>query len=84
MDKYLPPIFLISFLIRILALGATLGDAVVTIALSALYAASVYWGSKKPTTVNKAILDRLVELEESHKVTKDKVASLTLGSAFRK
>lgn len=79
-----PTIALFCYLGRLLYTGASIGDSVVIIGLSSLYAGWVYLESKKEFPVNKAILDRIVELEEALKVTKTQVDGLKLGSHLRR
>lgn len=76
----IPTIVLIAYLTRLLVTGASLGDAMVIIGLSLLYAGNSYLESKREVPANKAILDRIVELEEQNKVIKDHVNGLKLGS----
>lgn len=80
----LPTLLIISFLIRILINGATIGEAIVMLALSALYAGFYYLDYKKEPEANKEIRNKIVELEEQLKITKDKVNSVALGINLRK
>jgi nitrogen regulatory protein PII-like uncharacterized protein len=80
----LPTLILISFLIRLLIMGASIGDALVIIALSSLYGFFYFIESKKEPEANKELKDRIVELEEQVKIVKDKAASLSLASSFKR
>jgi hypothetical protein len=84
MVKYLPAGLLTSYLIRLLVTGASIGDAIVIISLSTLYAGWVWLESKKQVPVNKEIQDRIVELEEQVKVAKDKINSVAIAASFRR
>jgi len=86
MDKYLPlPFFLLlSFLVRLLFTGANIGEAIVIIALSCLYGFFHFLHNKKEPEVNKDLKNRLVEMEEQHKLLKDKVSSLNFGFNLKK
>lgn len=80
----LPAFLLLAFLIRLLATGASFGDALVILSLSALVGFYHWVSDKKEPEVNKAILDRIVELEESTKLVKDKVNSINFGSTLKR
>lgn len=79
-----PLLILLAFIIRPLINGVSLGDAVVILGLSCLYAAYYYFESKKEPIANKELLNRVVELEEQIRITKDIVHSVKLGSSLRK
>lgn len=79
-----PALILSAFLIRLLVTGASIGDSLVIIGLASLYASWSYFESKKETPVNKAILDRVVDLEEIVKSTKETVNSLKLGANLKR
>lgn len=80
----LPPITLGAYLIRILATGASVGDSLVIIGLSALYGWFLYTESKKETPVNKQYLDRLIDIEEQVKLNKETVNAFKLGNQLRR
>lgn len=80
----LPSIILASYLSRLLYTGASVGDALVIIGLSGLYAGYVYLDNKKQPQANKDLWDRVVALEEQLKIAKDKVNALSLASGLRK
>lgn len=80
----LPTIALFCYLSRLLYTGASIGDSFTVIGLSALYTAWLYLESKKEVLVNKAIIDRVVELEEALRITKTQVDGLKLGSQLRR
>lgn len=86
MVKYLilPSISLIAYLIRLLITGASIGDALVMIGLSSLYFAIYYYKGHIEEPVNKEIQDRIVELEEQVKVSKDKMNAIVLTSSFKR
>jgi hypothetical protein len=86
MQKHLnlPTLILSSFLIRLLVLGAGIGEALVIIGLSALYGYHLLLESKKQTPVNKEIVDRIVELEEQLSITKNKVNAINLASSMKR
>lgn len=86
MNKYLnlPTFLLASFLIRLLVTGASIGDAIVITSLSALYAAWCWVELKKEIPINKEIKDRVVELEEQLKNTKDKINSVAIAASFKR
>lgn len=79
-----PTIALFCYLSRLLYTGASIGDSFVLIGLSALYAGWLHLESKKDIPINKAILDRIVELEDALKITKTQVDGLKLGSQLRR
>lgn len=76
----LPSIALLCYLGRVVYLGASIGDALCLFSLSALYAGWIYHDAQRAIPVNKAILDRLVDLEEASKVTNTKIDGLKLTS----
>lgn len=80
----LPSLVLVAYVARSLYLGATLGDALVVLALSALYASNAYLENKKEPIANKELLNRVVDLEEQIKVTKETVHSIKLGSSLKR
>lgn len=80
----LPSLILTAYVIRGLYLGAALGDALAILALSALYASHTYLNGKKEPVANKELLDRIVDLEEQIKVTKETVHSIKLGSSLKR
>lgn len=86
MEKHLnfPTLILSVFILRPLVLGASLGDALVIIGLSALYGAHYYFESKKEPIANKELIDRIIFLEEQQKSTKEVIHSIKLGSGLRK
>jgi uncharacterized membrane protein YfbV (UPF0208 family) len=84
MRSYLPSILLVSFLIRLLVTGASIGDAIVIIALSALFAGWYWLETKKEPVPNAEIKNKIVELEEQLKLTKDKINSVALASSFKR
>lgn len=79
-----PTVALFCYLGRLLYTGASIGDSLVLTGLAALYAGWTYLEFKKEVPVNKAIIDRIVELEEALKVTKTQVDGLKLGSQLRR
>lgn len=86
MEKYLnfPILILSAFIARPLIYGASLGDALVIIGLSALYASQSYLQSKKEPVANKALVDRIVELEEQVRITKENITSVKLGVSLKR
>ncbi len=79
----IPTCVLVSYLVRLIVTGASLGDALVVIGLSALYGGWVYLESKKDIPVNKPIIDRLCDLEEQLKITKDNLANMKLSTQLK-
>jgi hypothetical protein len=63
----MPAILLISFIIRLLAFGASIGDAGVLASLVALYSFYLLQQERKEIPVNKEITDRLEHLENNFK-----------------
>lgn len=86
MDKYLnlPTFLLSSFLIRLLIVGASIGDSITMLALAGLYGVWYYFELKREPEANKDLKNRIVELEESQKLLRDKVNSSNLGSQLRR
>lgn len=86
MEKYLnfPVLILSAFLIRPIYSGASIGDALVIIGLSALYGAHYYLQHKKEPTANKDLINRLVDLEEQVKTTKETIYSIKLASSLKR
>ncbi len=85
MKEFNIPIFLLlSILLRVLALGAGLGEALVLIALTSLYGFWIYLESKKQVPVNKDILERIIFIEEKMQLTQDKLNSIVIGSHFKR
>lgn len=84
MKQHLPSLLLISYLIRLLATGATIGDAIVIIALSTVYSGYVWLESKKEPVPNQDIKNRLIELETAIEATKNKMNSISIASTFKR
>lgn len=86
MEKYLnfPILILSAFIMRLLITGASVGDSLVILGLSALYSFYYYIESKKQPIANKDLIDRIVELEEQIRATKESVHSIKLGSSFKR
>lgn len=86
MSKYLnlPSFLILSFIIRLLIVGAGIGEALVAIALSGLYGFYYYLESKKEPIANKDLLERLLALEDQIKTTREKVNSITLASHLKR
>jgi hypothetical protein len=80
----LPAIALVAYLTRLLVTGASIGDAIFAVALCALYGFWCFTELKRQVPVNKAIMDRICDLEEQLKVTKEKVNSFHLGHYLKK
>lgn len=80
----LPTFLIISYVTRLLILGATVADAIVIIAFSSLYAGWIFLEYKKEKPVNNDILEKIKYLEEQIGATKDKVNSINLSASFRK
>lgn len=78
----LAPVALLSYLVRILVTGASVGDSLSIIGLSALYAFFLFLESKKEVPVNKQYWDRLLELEERVKGHHDSISSLNIKNTF--
>lgn len=86
MEKYLnfPVLILTAFIIRPIYFGASIGDALVIIGLSGLYAAYYYLQSVKQPIANKDLIDRIVYLEEQLQLTRESVNSMRLGSSLKR
>lgn len=86
MEKHLNlPTFLISaFLIRLLIVGAGIGDSIVMIVLGALYGGHVYLAHIKEPIVNKDVKDKINQMDELLTKVKNKVDSYSLGAALKK
>jgi hypothetical protein len=78
----LAPGLLGAYLIRLLVTGASVGDSIVIIGLSALYAFFLDLERKKQVPINKPFHDRLVELEEKVKIQQDQIGAFNIKSAF--
>ena len=76
--KDLSQILLSCFVIRLLVTGATVGDALVIIALSTLYGVYHYLEVKKVPEVNKDILDRLALVEERASKNENKLGVMQI------
>lgn len=84
MERYFPLLLLSFIMLRVLIVGASFGDSLVVLALCALYAGQHYFESKKEPIPNKEILNRIVDLEEQLKSTKDVIHSLKLGASLKR
>jgi hypothetical protein len=82
--KHLPVFLITAYLIRLLAFGASLGDAIVMIVLGALYAGYVYLDHIKQPEANADLKTRLGELEKIQTLLKNKVDSFSLGFSLKK
>jgi hypothetical protein len=86
MEKYLnfPVLILSAFIIRPIYTGASIGDALVIIGFSGLYAVYTYLENKKQPVANKDLLDRVIFLEEQLKTTKETIHSIKLASTIKR
>lgn len=86
MEKYLnfPIVILSAFIIRLLITGAGLGDSLVIIGLSSLYAFNCYLQYKQEPVANKELINRVVELEEQVRITKENISSVKLGVSLKR
>ncbi len=80
----IPILLLLSVLVRVLALGAGFGEALVLIALVSLYGFWIYLESKKQVPVNKDILERIIFIEEKLQLTQDKINSIVISTHFKR
>lgn len=80
--KNLAPFVLSAYIIRLLITGASIGDALALIGLSALYSYFLFLESKKEIPVNKQYWDRFIELEERVKSNQENLNSLQVKNAF--
>lgn len=71
--KYFSHLALSALLLRLLVTGASIGDALALIGLSALLSYDLYLQSKKEPVANNDIRSRLTELEERLSVVSNKV-----------
>lgn len=78
----LPTLLLTSLVIKCLYSGTGLGEALALLSLSALYAGQKWLELQQQIPVNKAILDRLVEVEEQVRVAKDSLNGLKIASTY--
>ena len=76
--KSLSQLLVPAYTIRLLATGASLGDALVIIALSGIYAFYMYLEEKRELEVNKDIKDRLVQVETMVQQANTKVSAMQL------
>jgi hypothetical protein len=82
--RFFPHFLLFSLLIRILIVGASLGEAIIMLVFGSIYAGHEYLDHIREPEANKAIKDDLAALKESHESLKNKVSSVTLANTFRK
>lgn len=76
--KSLTQVLVSVFLIRLLVTGASIGDALVIIALSGLYALYMHIESNIQPEANQDIRDRLKAVEDKAANTDTKMGALTL------
>jgi hypothetical protein len=81
---YLPPILLSLYTCRLLILGAHIADGVVLTALACLYGVWLYLEHIKEPEANVELKERLLQVEESMKVTSQKVNAINLGTSLRR
>jgi hypothetical protein len=87
MDKYLryfPHFLIFSYLIRLLAVGAQFGDAIVMLVFGSLYALLTYLEHIREPEANAELKKKVQDLSESHESLKNKVSSVTLANSLRK
>jgi hypothetical protein len=80
----LAPLALAFYTIRLLITGASVGDSLTIIGLSALYAFFLFLESKKQIPVNKDLWDRLIEVEEKLGKHQESISSLNVKTIFNK
>lgn len=76
--KSLTQVLLSAFVIRLLVTGASIGDSLAVLSLSAIYAFYLYLESKKEPVANKDLSDRIALVEEKIQKTDTKVGALAL------
>lgn len=76
--KSLTQILVSGYLIRLLITGASIGDAIVIIALSALYGFYMHLEASKEPVANQDLKDKIASLETLVNSASTKVAALQL------
>lgn len=84
MEKLLPAILLSAYIVRLLLVGASIGEALVIISLSSLLGLKMYLEDNKEEPINDEIKKQITQLNEELKTIKDSVASIKLGVHFNK
>lgn len=86
MNKYLnlPTFLILSFLIRLLYLGANIGDSIVMIVLGTLYAGHMYLEHIHEPEANKELKEKILQIDERLISVKNKVDSLGLGAHLKR
>lgn len=86
MSKHLnfQTLILIAFLARLLITGASIGDAIVIIGLSALYGYCLYQDNNKEAPANKELREKVSNIEEQLKASKDKLNALGIASGLKR
>ena len=67
-----------AYVIRLLITGASIGDALVIIALSGIYAFYMHLEAKREPEVNKDLKDRLVSVEAMVQQANTKVSAMQI------
>lgn len=86
MEKYvnLPTFLILALLSRILVTGASIGESIALLSLSGLYSYFLFLESKKSPKANQELWNRVIELEEQLKLTRDKVNTVHLSSVMKR
>lgn len=82
--SYFSSTLLVVYLIKLLLGTSSIADSLIVIALASLCAFNYYYYKPKDTEVNKELKDRVLDIEELLKTTRDKVNSISLGNSLRK
>jgi hypothetical protein len=80
----LSPVLLLAYVIRLLALGASMGDAIALVGLAGLYAFYLYLENNKEVPVNETVHKELLQNREDMKEMKQTIQALKLGTAFKR
>lgn len=86
MLKYLniPTFILLALLARILYMGAGLGEAFGLLGLAGLYGFHLYLQEKRQPKANQELWDRVIAMEESQKIVRDKVNSFQIANSLKR
>lgn len=76
----IPALILVAYSIRLLAFGASLGDALVTVGLCSVFALTLWIDSKKETPVNDSIKEEVKLLRIEVQKVADSQNSIKLGA----
>lgn len=82
--SYLPIFLLLAFVIRLLFLGASVGDAIALLSLSGLYGYYLYLENNKEEPINEQTKKQLEQMNLDLREMKSTIQAIKLGNSYKR